>query len=41
MKSDKFYKKKKRAAERERKDALKAVKVLQEDQTILQKAGYM
>merc|ERR1712127_495501 len=40
VKSDKFHKKK-RAAERERKDALKAVKVSPEDQKILEKAGYM
>merc|ERR1719492_50117 len=40
VKSDAFHKKKK-AAERERKDALKAVKVSKTDQEILEKAGYM
>ena len=39
MKRDKFHKK--RAAEKGRKDALKAVKVSPEDQNILEKAGYM
>merc|ERR1712217_153376 len=40
VKSDAFHKKKK-AAERARKDALKTVKVSAEDQKILEKAGYI